>query len=131
MDIDIGVRLKKEMTKCNSFRLYKNRVKKINNIFPNEVVENILSFVSCGCKKCVKTRKVVEDVSPYERELYDKWKGVDIEEIYCSDEYDKYIHDGLILWSLCFEQLNTFPTKKLFSGGFKMLLIVIIITAIF
>ena len=56
MDIDIRERLEEEMTKCNSLRLYKNRVKKINNIFPDEVVENILSFTSCGCKKCVKTR---------------------------------------------------------------------------
>ena len=119
MDIDIRERLEEEMTKCNSFRLYKNRVRKVNNIFPDEVVENILSFVPCSCKKCVKTRKVIEDISPYEKELYDRWKGVDIEEIYCSDEYDKYLHDGLILWSLCFEQLNTFPTKKTFFRRFQ------------
>ena len=59
-DIDIRERLEEEMAKCNSLRLYKNRVKKINNIFPNEVVENILNFTSCECKKCVKTRKVIK-----------------------------------------------------------------------
>ena len=119
MDIDIRERLEEEMTKCNSLRLYKNRVKKINNIFPDEVVENILSFTSCGCKKCVKTRKIVENISPYEQEIYDRWKGVDIEEIYCSDEYDKYLQDGLKLWACCFEDLNTFPTKKIFFRRFQ------------
>lgn len=119
MDIDIRERLKEEMTKCNSFRLFKNRVRKCNNILSNDVVENILSFISCGCKKCIVTGKVVECISPYERELYDKWKGIDIKEICCSDEYEKYLYDNLILWSLCFEQLNTFPTKKTFFRRFQ------------
>ena len=60
MDTDIRERIEEEMTKCNSLRLYKNRVKKINNKLPDEVVENILSFVQCSCKKCVRTRKVIE-----------------------------------------------------------------------
>ena len=119
MDTDIRERIEEEMTKCNSLRLYKNRVRKVNNKLPDEVIENILSFVQCSCKKCVRTRKVIEDISPYEKELYDRWKGVDIEEIYCSDEYDKYLHDGLILWSICFYHLNTFPTKKTFFRRFQ------------
>ena len=119
MDIDIRERLEEEMTKCNSLRLYKNRVRKVNNVFPDEVVENILSFTSCGCKKCVKTREVVEYICPYEQELYDRWKGVDIEDIYCSDEYDKYLQDGLKLWSVCFQDLNIFPTKKTFFKRFQ------------
>ena len=119
MDIDIRERLEEEMTKCNSLRLYKNRVRKINNIFPDDVVENILSFVQCSCKKCVKTREVVEDICPYEQELFDRWKGVDIEKIYCSDEYDKYLQDGLKLWSCCFQNLNIFPTEKTFFKRFQ------------
>ena len=61
MDTDIRERIEEEMTKCNSLRLYKNRVRKVNNKLPDEVVENILSFVQCSCKKCVKTRKVIEN----------------------------------------------------------------------
>ena len=57
MDIDIRERLEEEMTKCNSLRLYKSRVRKINNIFPDEVVENILSFTSCRCKKMLKRER--------------------------------------------------------------------------
>ena len=53
MDTDIRERIEEEMTKCNSLRLYKNRVRKVNNKLPDEVVENILSFVQCSCKKCV------------------------------------------------------------------------------
>ena len=114
MDIDIRERLKEEMTKCNSFRLYKNTVRKSNNILPNDVVENILSFISCGCKKCILTRKVVEYICPYEQELYDRWKEINIDEIYHSNEYDKYLKDGLKLWSCCLRNLNIFPTKKYF-----------------
>ena len=119
MDIDIRERLEEEMTKCNSFRLYKNRVRKVNNILPDDVVENILSFVQCSCKKCVKTREVVEYICPYEQELYDRWKGVDIEDIYCSDKYDKYLQDGLKLWSCCFRKLNIFPTQNTFLKRFQ------------
>ena len=57
MDIDIRERLEEEMTKCNSLRLYKNRVRKINCIFPDEVVENILSFVQCIVKNVLKRER--------------------------------------------------------------------------
>ena len=76
MDIDIRERLEEEMTKCNSLRLYKNRVKKVNNIFPDEVVENILSFTSCRCKKCVKTRNVIKNETNDIKLIYDKWAGL-------------------------------------------------------
>ena len=89
MDIDIRERLEEEMTKCNSLRLYKSRVRKINNIFPDEVVENILSFTSCRCKKCVKTRKVIENEYTYVKSLRNKWDGFDIEEKMFSEEYDQ------------------------------------------
>ena len=79
MDTDIRERIEEEMTKCNSLRLYKNRVRKVNNIFPDEVVENILSFVQCSCKKCVRTRKVIENEYTYVKSLRNEWDGFDIE----------------------------------------------------
>ena len=112
MDIDIRERLEEEMTKCNSLRLYKSRVRKINNIFPDEVVENILSFTSCRCKKCVKTRKVIENEYTYVKSLRNKWDGFDIEEKMFSEEYTKYQQDGLKIWLYYFIKLNRFPSIK-------------------
>ena len=103
MDTDIRERLEEEMTKCNSLRLYKNRVRKVNNIFPNEVVEKILSFVSCGCKKCVKTRKVIEKEYTHVNCLRNKWDGFDIEKNMFSEEYDEYQQDGLDMWLYYFQ----------------------------
>ena len=80
MDTDIRERIEEEMTKCNSLRLYKNRVRKVNNKLPDEVVENILSFVQCSCKKCVRTRKVIENEHIIIKFIRDKWDGFDIEE---------------------------------------------------
>ena len=112
MDIDIRERLEEEMTKCNSLRLYKSRVRKINNIFPDEVVENILSFTSCRCKKCVKTRKVIENEHMIVKVMRDKWNGFDIEEKMFSKEYDEYLQDGLRMWLYYFVKLNSFPNVK-------------------
>ena len=112
MDIDIRERLEEEMTKCNSFRLYKNRVKKMNNIFPDEVVENILSFTSCGCKKCVRTKKVIKKEDMIIKWTRDKWNGFDIEEKMFSEEYDKYLEDGVRMWLYYFVKLNGFPNAK-------------------
>ena len=112
MNIDIRERLEEEMTKCNSLRLYKNRVRKINYIFPDEVVENILSFVQCSCKKCVKTRKVIKNEYTHVNCLRNKWNGFDIEENMFSEEYDKYLQDGLDMWLYYFIKLNNFPSIK-------------------
>ena len=112
MDIDIRERLEEEMTKCNALRLYKNRVKKVNNILPDEVVENILSFVQCSCKKCVKTRKVIENEHMIVKFIRDKWDGFDIEEKMFSEEYDEYLQDGLKMWLYYFVRLNGFPNTK-------------------
>ena len=113
MDIDIKKRIEEEMTKCNSLRLYKNRVRKMNNIFPNEVVENILSFTSCGCKKCVRTRKVMEKEHIIVKFMRDKWDGFNIEEKMFSKEYDEYLQDGLRIWLYYFAKLNGFPNIKI------------------
>ena len=112
MDTDIRERIEEEMTKCNSLRLYKNRVRKVNNIFPDEVVENILSFVPCSCKKCVKTRKVIENEHMIVKFIRDKWDGFDIEEKMCSEEYDEYLQHGLKMWLYYFVRLNGFPNTK-------------------
>ena len=112
MDTDIRERLEEEMTKCNSFRLYKNRVRKVNNILPDDVVENILSFVPCSCKKCVKTRKVIENEHMIVKVIRDKWNGFDIEEKMFSEEYDEYLQDGLRMWLYYFVKLNGFPNTK-------------------
>ena len=60
MDTDIRERLEEEMCNCKSIRPYKNRVRKHNEILPNEIVENILSFIPCECKRCVKTREILD-----------------------------------------------------------------------
>ena len=112
MDIDIRERLEEEMTKCNSLRLYKNRVKKINNTLPDEVVENILSFTSCSCKNWVKTRKVIENEHMIVKFIRDKWDGFNIEEKMFSEEYDEYLQDGLRMWLYYFVKLNGFPNTK-------------------
>ena len=112
MDTDIRERIEEEMTKCNSLRLYKNRVRKVNNELPDEVVENILSFVQCSCKKCVKTRKVIENEHIIIKFIRDKWDGFDIEEKMFSKEYDEYLQDGLRMWLYYFVMLNGFPNTK-------------------
>ena len=112
MDTDIRERIEEEMTKCNSLRLYKNRVKKVNNKLPDEVVENILSFVQCSCKKCVRTRKVIENEHIIIKFIRDKWDGFDIEEKMFSKEYDEYLQDGLKMWMYYFVRLNGFPNTK-------------------
>ena len=112
MDTDIRERIEEEMTKCNSLRLYKKRVRKVNNKLPDEVVENILSFVQCSCKKCVRTRKVIENEYTYVKSLRNKWDGFDIEEKMFSEEYTKYQQDGLDMWLYYFIKLNNIPSIK-------------------
>ena len=113
MDIDIKERIEEEMTKCNSLRLYKNRVRKCNKILPNDVVENILSFTSCSCKKCVRTRRVMNSELPsFIQYLNSKWEGFDIEEKIYTNEYDRYLYDGLKVWLYYFVELNKLPREK-------------------
>ena len=46
---------------CYSLELLKNRVKKCNEILPDCVKEHVVSFVRCECKRCVRTRQVMDD----------------------------------------------------------------------
>ena len=105
-------RIEEEMVKCNSLRIFKNRVREINNIFPDEVVENILSFVQCSCRKCVRTRKVIEKENMIVKFMRDKWDGFYIEENMFSEKYDEYLQDGLRIWLYYFSKLNGFPNIK-------------------
>ena len=92
MDINIRERLEEEMCNCKSIRPYKNRVRKHNEILPNEIVENILSFIPCECKRCVRTREVL-----------DKKKN------------DDGAEKDLKVWIEYFIELNKFPTIKTFG----------------
>ncbi len=49
MDINIAERLVEEMHKCNSLQIFKHRVKKCDEILPDDVMKNIFSFVRCDC----------------------------------------------------------------------------------
>ena len=115
MDLNIKELLVEEMTKCNSLRLFKNRVRKYNNKLSNDIIENVLSFIPCSCKKCVKTRKVIENEYTHVKHLRNKWDGFDIEEKMFSEEYTKYQQDGLSIWLYYFIKLNNFPSIKAFN----------------
>ena len=113
MDLNIRELLEEEMCKCNSLRLFKNRVKKCNEILPDNIIDNILSYIQCNCRKCVRTRRVMNSEPPYIKYLNKKWEGFDIEEKIYTDEYTKYQNDGLRVWLYYFVELNKFPTKKI------------------
>ena len=115
MDIDIREILEEEMTKCNALRLYKNRVKKCNDILPDDIMNNVLSFVPCNCKKCVRTRRVIYYENLIIERLRRKWVGFDIEEKIYTDEYEEYMKDGLKIWLYYFTSLNGFMTEKTFQ----------------
>lgn len=110
MDFDIRERLQNEMSTCNSLQIYKNIAKKCCHDIPNELTDNILCFVSCDCKKCKKTRKVLDNECLSAKELCRAWEGVDFEDIYCTDEYTEYCRDSLSYWIYYFIKLNDFPT---------------------
>ena len=110
MDFDIRERLENEMSKCNSLQIYKNIAQKCCHYIPNDLTDNILCFVNCDCKKCKKTRKVLDNKCLSAKELRWAWEGVDFEDIYCTDEYTEYCRDSLKYWMYHFTQLNDFPT---------------------
>ena len=111
MDFDIRERLENEMSKCNSLQIYKNIAKKCCHNIPNELTDNILCFVSCDCKKCKKTRQVLDNESLDAKKLRLVWEKVDFEDIYCTDEYTKYCRDSLKYWMYYFIQFNKFPKR--------------------
>ena len=111
--------LMEEMDKCNSLKLFKNRVKKYNEILPDCVLNNVLSYVSCDCKKCVRTRRVLDNVMIRIKLMRKDWEGVDIEEIYCTERYTEYQEDCLKVWFYYFQELNHFPMKPTFYKRWK------------
>ena len=75
-------------------------------------MDNILIYIQRACRKCVRTRRVLD----YERITFQvmrkEWDGVDIEDMYCTEKYDKYVEDGVKIWLYYFIELNHFPTIK-------------------
>ena len=112
MDLNIRELLEEEMCKCNSLRLFKNKVKKCNEILPDNIIDNIVSYIQCNCRKCVRTRQVMNSEVPYIKYLNKKWEGFDIEEKIYTNEYTEYQNDGLRVWLYYFVELNNFPTKQ-------------------
>ena len=58
-----------------SLELLKNRVKKCNEVLPDCVKEHVGRFVCCECKRCVRTRQVMDDETVrFQRfVVYGKW----------------------------------------------------------
>ena len=118
--MNIRERLEEEMTKCYSLKLFKNRVEKCNEILPDDVMNIVLSFVSCDCKRCVRTRRVLEHQEMRFIELIRKdWEEVDVEKIYCSVRFTVYLDDCLAVWLYYFQKLNRFPMKPTFYKRWK------------
>ena len=117
--MNIRERLMEEMGKCNSLKLFKNRVRKCNEILPDVVLDNVLSYVGCDCKKCDRTRRVMEIESRRNQNLRKDWENVDIEEIYGSERYNAYQEDCVKLWFYYFQELNHFPRKSTVYKRFK------------
>ena len=62
--------LTKEIVKCRGCKIYNNKVKKANDIFPDCIIDNILSFVCC--KRCTITKHLMKN-EPANLEEMDKW----------------------------------------------------------
>ena len=118
MDMNIRELLEDEMTKCNSLKLFKNRVRKCNEILPDCVLDNVLSFIQCDCKRCVRTRRAFREPIRIQM-LRKEWEGVDFEEIYGTDQQIDYDKDCLKVWFYYFQELNHIPTKPTFFKRFK------------
>ena len=86
MTTNIIKKLECEMCNCRACKMFNNKVKRANTTLPNEVIENILSYVQC--KRCMKTLDVI---------------NIDFT-IGCWDEMEISI--------LCFIYLNPLPPRK-------------------
>ena len=93
MDMNIRERLEDEMTKCYSLKLFKNRVRKYNEILPDCVLDHVLSYVGCDCKRCVRTKRVFGMEMTGIKILRKQWEEVDIKEISSTARYNAYQED--------------------------------------
>lgn len=66
MNIDIVEKLNSEMAICNACRLFRLKVKKVNSLLPNDIIEHILTYIRC--KRCMKTLKILKQRPP-------RWEG--------------------------------------------------------
>ena len=86
MTTNIVRKLECEMCNCRACKIFNNKVKRANTSLPNEVIENILSFIKC--KRCMMTLNVI---------------NTDFK-IGCWNEMEISI--------LCFIKLNPLPSRK-------------------
>lgn len=89
MTTNIVEKLRCEMCNCRACKIFNNKVKKANTTLPNEVIENILSFIKC--KRCMMTLDVI---------------NTDFK-IGCWDEMEISI--------LCFTRLNPLPSRYIIN----------------
>ena len=62
--------LTKEIVKCRVCKIFNNKVKKANDILPDCIIDNILSFVCC--KRCTITKHLMKNEPDNLKEM-DKW----------------------------------------------------------
>ena len=62
--------LTKEIVKCRGCKIFNNKVKKANDILPDCITENLLSFVCC--KTCTITKHLMKNGPDNLKEM-DKW----------------------------------------------------------
>ena len=115
--MEIRERLEEEMTKCYALKLFKNRVRKCNEILPDCVLENVFSFIRCDCKRCDRTRRAFREPIKIQM-LRKQWEGVDVEEI-SDDQKIDYEKDCIKVWFYYFQELNNFPWKSTIYKRFK------------
>lgn len=56
--------LEEEMRKCYALNIFKGRVNKHGLILPEPIIEHILSFHRCSCRRCERTRKAILNEPP-------------------------------------------------------------------
>ena len=91
MNINIVEKLNSEMAICNACRFFRLKVKKVNNLLPNDIIEHILTYIRC--KRCMKTLKILKQRPP-------RWEGN-------SQQNTWY-----------FLQFNRFPMNKVLTAEF-------------
>ena len=57
MTTNIVEKLNGEMCNCRACKMFNNKVKRANTTLPDEVIENILSYVKC--KRCMRTLTIM------------------------------------------------------------------------
>ena len=104
--IDILDRFEKQVGKCNSLGLYKNKI-----------METILhlEFRSMWFfRTCARTRRVLENENLYIKEMRTRWDEFDPCDEASTKTHDEHLEDGLSVWMYYFIEQNNSPTVKTF-----------------